>query len=345
MPIWKLVFGVICVLLIVGLTIVIGSKIKKAALEHLKNQVSDIGEKYPLAYNDYLAKNNISIDNADKNDLKGIVHRSIEKWNQEEIELKKQEEEKRKKVEEEKKKKAEEEERKRKEDEERMRIEQLGMLHQEGSIRYKEDKDEIIRILKDNGIRCFYHLTAFKNLESIRRLGGLYSLYYMAEKGNARPITGGSEYSLRSDIESGAADYVHLSYCREHPMFKDRIRIKQLYCLLTIDIEVATWEDTIFTNMNALDSLCNAGIDADFLKQWVCFDAVKRKNVCENDLDYKPHQAEIMVRNNIPKEYILNLHTKIPLLNASFYNDYRDKCWEITRGGNIYNWSTRMSIR
>lgn len=77
--------------------------------------------------------------------------------------------------------------------------------------------------------------------------------------------------------------------------------------LLKISIDVAEWEDTLFSDMNATDTEHSHGGSLAALRK-VKFDAVKRNYVSRNNEDFKYHQAEILVKTTIPKEFIVNLN-------------------------------------
>ncbi|MBQ5974768.1 MAG: DUF4433 domain-containing protein [Bacteroidales bacterium] len=179
-------------------------------------------------------------------------------------------------------------------------------------ISLKQDKDIIIKVLQSNGIQCFYHFTAKNNLSSIKALGGLYSWYSMQENKRNIPCSGGDDWSHQLDMRHGLQDYVRLSFCDDHPM---AFRLKQSgtpLVLLKIDIEVATWKDTLFSDINAADNNHRHGGSLADLNH-VNFNAVKRNYVSREDADFKPHQAEVMVKTFIPTKYILNLETPIAL--------------------------------
>lgn len=208
-------------------------------------------------------------------------------------------------INEKKRKREEEKERQRREreEEERRRVELE---------KYKPDKEAILSLLRNNGISCFYHFTARRNLESIRRLGGLYSWFNMEENGNEIPCSGGDDLSHQLDMRYGLEDFVRLSFCNDHPM---AYRLQQngvSLVLLKIDIEVATWKETQFSDINAADSNHNRGGTLSDLRM-VNFDAVKRNYVSRDDDDFKPHQAEVMVKTFIPAKYIINLDSPLPL--------------------------------
>lgn len=173
----------------------------------------------------------------------------------------------------------------------------------------KQAEKRMIEVhLRDNNIDALYHFTALCNLESIKRYGGLYSWYTCLNKYIDVEIMGGSWQSHCNDKRHGSADYVRLSFCRDHPM---AYRVSQdnnnaPMVLLKIDPAVALWDDVHFTDINEADSnrICLPGFEGLML---VHMDAVKRTYVCKNDPDFHYHQAEILVRRHIPLRYIMNI--------------------------------------
>lgn len=197
-----------------------------------------------------------------------------------------------------------EEEQKRRQEEEAKRKVELA--------KYKSDRDAIVRTLQNNGIKYFYHFTARENLTSIKEYGGLYSWYNMQENKRSVPCSGGDDWSHQLDMRHGLQDYVRLSFCDDHPMAFRLMQKGTSLVLLKISIEVATWKDTLFSDINAADSSHRHGGSIEDLKR-VNFNAVKRNYVSRDDVDFKPHQAEVMVKTFIPVRYILNLDSPISL--------------------------------
>ncbi|MBO7478252.1 MAG: DUF4433 domain-containing protein [Salinivirgaceae bacterium] len=178
--------------------------------------------------------------------------------------------------------------------------------------KYKTDKIDIIKLLNDNSINCFYHFTSAENLDSIRKYGGLYSWWSLEQRNINVPFLGGKGVGQDLDRKYGLQDYVRLSFCDDHPMqYKHRQDGVQLI-LLQIDTEVATWRDTLFSDINATDNdhQCG-GTLADLQK--VNFEAVKKHFVSRGDADFKPHQAEILVKTFIPVNYIKNIDSPLYL--------------------------------
>jgi len=197
--------------------------------------------------------------------------------------------------------KQEEEVQKEKESEEKGKIE---------FSKFKIEKSKILELLQNNGIKCFYHFTAIENLDSIRKLGGLYSWWYLKQNAISVPCLGGSELGQRLDVKFGLHDYVRLSFCNDHPMIYRLQQTGKQLVLLKIMIEVATLEDTLFSNVNATDSNHSHGGSLSDLQK-VNFNAVKRNYVRRDDEDFKLHQAEIMVKTFVPIKYIINIDSPL----------------------------------
>lgn len=176
----------------------------------------------------------------------------------------------------------------------------------------KINHDSFRRELLGHGITCFYHFTDVRNLENIRKYGGLISWSSCDSHEVEIPSAGGSDFSRRLDMRYNLQDYVRLSFCDDHPM---AYRLKQegkTLVLLKIKIDVATWEDTLFSNINATDvGHSHGGTLSDLQK--IKWGAVKRNYVSRDDEDFKYHQAEILVKTAIPKEFIVNLDNPIYL--------------------------------
>lgn len=262
---------------------------------------------------------------------KKIFKEYCEEYNNLKIELRRREFER--KVQEEQKRREEEE---RKREEEKKRLEEEAAIKEAERIAYEEalrikgereariaearknlyqkvteqkpEANNILELLRFNNIECFYHFTDFRNLESIRRYGGLYSWLYCENNGIKIPKPGGDSSSRNLDVNHRLQDYVRLSFCKDHPMaFNVHHRSGANLCLLAISPKVASFKDTLFSNINAADNDEKHGGQLADLKSLVNFDAVKREYVRKDDVIFKEHQAECMVKTFLPKEFILNL--------------------------------------
>lgn len=204
-----------------------------------------------------------------------------------------------------------EKERRAKEQEERIRaeykkrqaeIERLTAL----VTRKKADAEAIKTYLSNNRVHQFYHFTDVRNLSKIRELGGLYSWYYCEKNGIKIPNPGGDDDSRGYDLQYGLHDYVRLSFCDDHPMAYRLQQEGASLVLLVIDVEVATFLETQFSDINAADSRHKHGGNIDALKR-VDIEATKEHYVKNTSPSFKPHQAECMVKTFIPIKYIKNI--------------------------------------
>lgn len=170
----------------------------------------------------------------------------------------------------------------------------------------KPNYQAFLEVLKENGICYLYHFTDRRNIESIKKHGGLYSWDYCGKHNITIPYAGGNSSSRNYDARYGLQDYVRLSFCDDHPMMW---RLKQQgydLVLLKIKIDAAVLRDTLFSDMNATDSMHSHGASLEDLKK-VRFSATRRHYVGRNHADFKHHQAEVMVKTFIPAKYIVNL--------------------------------------
>ncbi|MBT9137439.1 MAG: hypothetical protein DDT34_02531 [Firmicutes bacterium] len=67
-------------------------------------------------------------------------------------------------------------------------------------------------------VRCFYHFTDERNLDSIRNVGGLFRHAELLRRGILVPAPGGNDWSHEADARVGVDEYVHLCMISEHPM-------------------------------------------------------------------------------------------------------------------------------
>lgn len=172
---------------------------------------------------------------------------------------------------------------------------------------YKEDKDIILKYLKDNNIECFYHFTDISNIPKIKEYGGLYSWDYIHKSGLNVEKQGGDELSKSLDKLHKLEDYVRVSFCQDHPMaYICKIKRNMNLVLLKIKIDVAILKDTRFSDMNATSSVHKQGPTLEDLKR-VNIAATRKRYLKREDPDFAHHQAEVMVRRHIPIEYIINI--------------------------------------
>ena len=197
------------------------------------------------------------------------------------------------------------------------RIKEIEQQHQEEIQRKELEKKQVERqkaeeqanllnVLKKNYVNFFYHFTSQKNLASIRRNGGLYSWQYLKSHNIDIPVQGGGELSQGLDQYKGLSDYVHLSFCDDHPMAYRHIQNGEDIVVLKISTDVAMLDGTMFSDMNAVDSKSNCAIGLKGLEK-VNFEATKEKYLRNDDPLFKYKQAEILVKTHVPLKYILNI--------------------------------------
>ena len=178
---------------------------------------------------------------------------------------------------------------------------------------FKDNYEDYKEYLLDNGIRCLYHFTDKKNLDSIKTKGGLYSWKYLLDHDILIPRQGGDDWSMQADSRFGLADYVRLSFCNDHPMIYRLQQDGYDLVLLKIKLTVALLEQTKFSTINAADSLSHTiGTSFSDLKA-VNLQATQQHFVRKDSDIFKQHQAEVLVKTFIPIEYIMNINNPIEL--------------------------------
>ncbi len=302
------------ILAIVCIALYVIDKASKSNKKRLINKAEVIKKTYPRAFKEYESKHRINLSSAKKTTLKEIVKRPRNTWNNEEEALininQKYDEIKRQypngldKL---------------------LSRNQLGMppeelIQKENAIirledeynkekdTYKKDHKEITKFLRDNYTVRFYHFTALDNVKSIWEMGGLYSWYTLKQKGIIIPVPGGTELSRTLDTRFGLQDYVRLSFCEDHPMAYRLIKQGKDVVLFEISIEVASLNNTLFSNMNATDSNHQHGGKLADLEK-VDFLATHKSYVSRESPYFKTHQAEVLVKSFIPAKYICNFES------------------------------------
>lgn len=174
----------------------------------------------------------------------------------------------------------------------------------------KKDAELIRQYLNEVGITCFYHFTDKKNLDSIRTAGGLFSWDYCERNNINIPCPGGDELSRGCDRRHKLQDYVRLSFCKDHPMkhtcMKDN-RISQPEILI-VSTEVAEFESTLFSDINAADTRHTVGNNIEFLKK-IDHTIFRHDYRFLHGFDKKKYQAEILVKTSVPIQYITNINS------------------------------------
>ena len=175
----------------------------------------------------------------------------------------------------------------------------------------KSNWQEFKAVLEEHKIVKLYHFTDRDNLESIIANGGLYSWMDCERKGIKINKPGGSPVSRQLDSGRNLEDYVRISFTTQHPMMYVAMKDGRISnpVILEIDIDVIYWKDTCYSNLNAAKHTIRPNIGeglADF-KQ-IHFQSVKAHKHFDLPEEEQPYfQAEILVKNFIPLEYIKNI--------------------------------------
>ena len=176
----------------------------------------------------------------------------------------------------------------------------------EPGISYKQLYKSIPIYLESKGIQRFYHFTDIKNLESIINNGGLYSWYGIQKKGIYSSLSS-NDLSRQLDVKHKLQDYIRLSFHSYHPMSSRLIyeENKELVWL-EIDLDVACWESTLFSDINATDNNVKVDGNFNFLKT-LDLDIFKKEYRDLDPIEKKRYQSEILVKDFLPIKYIKNI--------------------------------------
>lgn len=164
-------------------------------------------------------------------------------------------------------------------------------------------------ILDYHGIKKLYHFTDRENLKSIIENGGLYSWADCEAKGITIPRPGGGDLSRSLDSRGSLQNYVRASFTTEHPMMYVAMNEGRITnpVILEIDPEVIYDSETKFADRNATRTGANVGDTFDDFKK-IHFSSVKAKKHFDLEVEEQPFfQAEVLVKNFIPLDKILNI--------------------------------------
>ncbi len=173
----------------------------------------------------------------------------------------------------------------------------------------KSNWQEFKAVLDQYGIKKLYHFTDRDNLESIIQNGGLYSWGDCEDKGIKIAKPGGGLLSRDLDRRDNLQHYVRVSFTTQHPMMYVAMQDGRLSnpVILEIDPEVIFWDNSKYANMNATRSGAHKGGTLDDFKQ-IHFQSVKARKHFDLPEEEQPYfQAEVLVKNFIPLEFIKNI--------------------------------------
>jgi hypothetical protein len=171
----------------------------------------------------------------------------------------------------------------------------------------KNDWKSIVKILVEHKITNLYHFTDQDNIQSIKKMGGLYSWKELEGLSVNIPAQGGNDLSKRLDTYKQLENYVRLSFVEKTPMLylaQQDCRIRTPI-LLKIDPIVTLLKDTLYSDGNAIANKAQIGGGVnDFEK--INFN-IFQKGRWKGDEEKHYWQAEIMVKKFIPLKFIKNL--------------------------------------
>jgi len=175
----------------------------------------------------------------------------------------------------------------------------------------KSNWQEFKAVLDEHRITKLYHFTDRDNLESIIKNGGLYSWMDCERKGIRINKPGGSTASRLLDSSRNLEDYVRVSFTTQHPMMFVAMKDGRISnpVILEIDLETIYWNETLYANLNAARYTLkpNIGPTISDFKQ-IHFQSVKARKHFDLPEEEQPYfQAEVLVKNYIPLEYIKNI--------------------------------------
>ena len=174
---------------------------------------------------------------------------------------------------------------------------------------YKNNYDEFKKLIEQHHITTLYHFTDRENLESIIKNGGLYSWADCEQKGISISKPGGSLDSRNLDRRDNLQNFVRVSFVREHPMMYVAMNEGRISnpVVLEIDPEVIYWQDSLYADRNATKNGALVGSSIDDFSQ-LHFNSFKAKKHFDLDADeQKFYQAEVLVKNHIPLQFIKNI--------------------------------------
>lgn len=175
----------------------------------------------------------------------------------------------------------------------------------------KSNWQEFKAILDQHKIVKLYHFTDRDNLDSIIKNGGLYSWMDCERKGIKINKPGGSSVSRQLDSGRNLEDYVRVSFTTQHPMMYVAMKDGRISnpVILEIDLETIYWNETLYANLNAARYTLkpNIGPTISDFKQ-IHFQSVKARKHFDLPEEEQPYfQAEVLVKNFIPLQYIKNI--------------------------------------
>ncbi len=161
-------------------------------------------------------------------------------------------------------------------------------------------------------IPSLFHFTDRRNLDMIRKLGGLYPIASLNEMGVTVPAPGGNEWSRDADGMKGMDKYVHLCFRPTHPMeyiARQEGRIVDSV-FLSVHPDILTWDGVRFTpdvsNKSGVAS-CTIVEALDMIDFEVLYSRTDWRDPVVWQRLSQAEKCEILVPKKIPLDMIRNL--------------------------------------
>jgi hypothetical protein len=173
---------------------------------------------------------------------------------------------------------------------------------------YKRDWKLFRVYIRKHQIASLYHFTDRENIASIRKNSGLYSWHYCLNNNVDIKRPGGDVLSRTLDRRYNLENYVRLSLAREHPMVYAAMKTGRIVdpVILKIDPEIIFLKRTMFSNTNATKSNKEIGETFDYFNK-IKFEVIRNSYLDVDDFERPYYQAEILVLESIPLNYITNI--------------------------------------
>ncbi len=176
---------------------------------------------------------------------------------------------------------------------------------QRPSVPLKRDWQQFRQLVDEHKIQRLFHFTDRRNLESIRKHGGLFSWSYCDDHGITIPFPASNDLSKALDVRKGLQDFVRLSFNAHQPMMYVVQSRGVNPFVLEISPEVIYWLETQFSDINATSNGANVGPTIqDF--QRINFTLAIPGN-WTTPAEKALIQAEVLVKTKIPIQFIRNI--------------------------------------
>jgi len=185
------------------------------------------------------------------------------------------------------------------------------LKHRENKLlkKYKYDWKLYRKFLNKSKIDFVYHFTDKSNLESIIKNNGLFSLKAIEKNNIIISKSGGNELSHKLDRKKHLENYIRLSFTPKHPMMYFAMNDGRINepVILKINSEVIYWLESKYSDNNATNRLAKIGDDFKSLPLSE-IEIIKNIDYFDSPEEYKKYyQAEILIKEKIPLEYIENI--------------------------------------